>query len=75
MRFCADLHALQWQQVGMYSAPLTARWRRRGRWRSSMLRSLPASDLERWLHRKAEVDIVDVMVALSDADNPEMRSL
>ncbi len=40
-----------------------------------MLRSLPASDLERWLHRKAEVDIVDVMVALSDADNPEMRSL
>jgi hypothetical protein len=26
-------------------------------------------------HRKAEVGIVDVMVALSDADNPQKRSI
>lgn len=33
------------------------------------------SDGKRWLRRKPEVGIVDVMVALSDADNPQKWSL
>jgi hypothetical protein len=36
---------------------------------------MPASALERWLHRKAVVGIVGVMVANSDAHNPQKWTL
>ena len=40
-----------------------------------VLKSRPASDLERLLHRMTSLSIHKVMVAIADADNPQEQPL